>query len=125
MRWLTVGLIAHVAATCISQTVLALQIRHHLGPESLFHAGDLGPSYVVVAIMAVLAYHLARPWRWGYVVVLILVFVAAWLVRPGVATVGDLSALFIGLCCYPIVMRRPHSPWNPATLWTREGHAPQ
>jgi hypothetical protein len=45
IRWLTVGLTAHIGATYISEGLLYLAIQHHLAPERLVHARDIGVSY--------------------------------------------------------------------------------
>src|SRR5271165_6565031 len=62
MRWLTVGLTAHVGATYISEGWLYLAIQSHHAPERLVHATDIGVSYFLVGVIAVLAYRIARPW---------------------------------------------------------------
>ena len=62
--WLTVGLTAHIGATYISEGLLYLEIQYHQAPQKLVYATDIGVSYFLVGVMAVLAYHIARPWRW-------------------------------------------------------------
>ena len=81
IRWLTVGLTAHVGATYFSEGLLYLEIQHHLAPERLVHARDIGVSYFMVGVIAVLAYHIAPPWRWGYLAVLIIVFAVPLIIR--------------------------------------------
>jgi hypothetical protein len=34
----------------------------------------IGVSYFLVGVMAVLTYHIARPWRWAYLAILLLIF---------------------------------------------------
>jgi hypothetical protein len=82
IRWLTVGLTAHVGATYISEGLLYLEIQHHLAPQRLVHARDIGVSYFMVGVMAVLAYRIAPPWRWGYLGVLITVFAVPLIIDP-------------------------------------------
>lgn len=118
IRWLTVGLTAHIGATYISEGVLYLRISHHLVPERLVNATDIGVSYFLVGVMAVLAYHIARPWRWAYLAALILVFGVALIVKPGFTAFGHFSALLIGLCFYFMARKRGRPPWNPAARWT-------
>jgi hypothetical protein len=118
-RWLTVGLTAHIAATYLSEGLLYLQIQHHLAPERLVHARDIGVSYFLVGVMAVLAYHIAPPWRWGYLAALILGFGAALIVKPGFTAIGHFSAIFIGLAFYPMARRRDRPLWNPTQVWAR------
>ena len=106
IRWLTVGLTAHVVATYISEGILYLEIRHHLEPEKLVHARDIGVSYFMVGVIAVLAYRVARPWRWGYLVVLITVFTVPLVIDANFTTIGHFSAIFIGLLFYPMARGR-------------------
>jgi hypothetical protein len=83
------------------------------------YARDIGVSYFLVGVIAVLAYHIARPWRWGYLATLVLVFVVFLIIKPGFTGIGHLSAIFIGLCFYPITRQRNRSQWHPASLSSR------
>ncbi len=116
IRWLTVGLTAHVGATYISEGLLYLQIQHHLAPERLVHARDIGVSYFLVGVMAVLSYHIAPPWRWGYFAVLVVVFGVVLIVKPDFTAIGHFSAIFIGICFEPMARRRDGSPIDPARI---------
>ncbi|BBZ10339.1 rhomboid-like protein [Mycobacterium branderi] len=102
LRWLTVGLTAHIGATYISEGLLYLAIQHHLEPEKLVHARDIGVSYFMVGVMAVLAYHIAKPWRWGYLAILILVFTVPLIIHVNFTAIGHLASILIGLCFYPM-----------------------
>ena len=66
LRWALVGLIAHVGATYLSEGWLYLQIVRGAAPESMINVRDVGVSYFVTGLVAVLSYRIARPWRWGY-----------------------------------------------------------
>ena len=107
MRWLTVGLTAHVGATYISEGWLYLAIQSHHAPERLVHATDIGVSYFLVGVIAVLAYRIARPWRWVYLAVLITVFVVLLITQFNFTAIGHFSAIFIGLLFYPLTRQRP------------------
>ncbi|WP_280835228.1 rhomboid-like protein [Mycolicibacterium frederiksbergense] len=107
IRWLAVGLISHVLATYISEGLLFLAIRDHLAPERLVHVRDIGVSYFLVGVGAVLAYRIVRPWRWVYLGVGFLGFVAALVVHINFTAIGHMSAMLIGLCCYPLTRDRP------------------
>ncbi len=61
-------MIAHVGATYISEGVLYLAIQHHRAPESAVNTLDVGVSYALAGVTAVLAYRIAPPWRYVYVV---------------------------------------------------------
>jgi hypothetical protein len=123
IRWLTVGLTAHIGATYISEGLLYLAIQHHLEPEKLVHARDIGVSYFMVGVIAVLAYHIAPPWRWGYLAVLIAVFTVPLIIHVNFTAIGHFSAIFIGLCFYPMARARTGPLVNPAKLFRRIGGA--
>jgi len=119
LRWAVVGLTCHVGATYISEGLLYLEIQYHWLPEKLVNARDVGVSYFLVGITALLAYRIAKPWRWFYLGALILLFVGAWAFKPGFTAIGHLAAIGIGLCFYPMACARGGPEWNPAWLWAR------
>ena len=106
IRWLTVGLTAHIGATYFSEGLLYLEIQHHLAPERLVHARDIGVSYFLIGMIAVLAYHIATPWRWGYLAVLIIAFTVPLIIDPNFTAIGHFSSIFIGLLFYPMARGR-------------------
>ena len=106
IRWLTVGLTAHVGATYISEGLLYLAIQYHSAPERLVHARDIGVSYFMVGVIAVLAYRIASPWRWGYLAVLVAVFTVPLFIHLTFTAIGHFSAIFIGLLFYPMARGR-------------------
>jgi hypothetical protein len=115
-----VGLTAHVGATYISEGLLFLAIRYHDAPHKLMHARDIGVSYFLVGLIAVLTYRIASPWRWGYLGILLVIFGLP-LTRVGVnglnfTAIGHFTAIFIGLCFYPMARRRDGRPIDPARL---------
>jgi hypothetical protein len=121
IRWLTVGLTAHIGATYISEGLLYLAIQHHLEPEKLVYARDIGVSYFMVGVIAVLAYHIVPPWRWGYLAVLIAVFTVPLIIHVNFTGIGHFSAIFIGLCFYPMARHRNGALVNPAKFFRRPG----
>jgi hypothetical protein len=118
LRWLTVGLTAHILATYISEGILYLEIRHHLEPAKLVHARDIGVSYFMVGIIAVLSYHIAPPWRWGYLAILFTVFTVPLVLHPNFTAIGHFASILIGLCFYPMAKGRGATPLDPAHLKT-------
>jgi hypothetical protein len=120
LRWLTVGLSSHVCATYISEGLLFLTIRYHHAPHRLMHATDIGVSYFLVGVMAVLTYHIASPWRWGYLAILLVIFgfplTQIDLHNLNFTAIGHFSAILIGLCFYPMARHREGRPINPARL---------
>jgi hypothetical protein len=118
LRWLTVGLTAHILATYISEGLLAVAIQMHMKSERLVHAKDIGVSYFLVGVIAVLAYRIATPWRWGYLAILITIFVIPLIVNLNFTAIGHFSSIFIGLCFYPMARGRDAPQVTPATLKT-------
>lgn len=105
-RWLTVGLTSHIVATYISEGWLYLAIQYHDAPEHLVRATDIGVSYFVVGVAAVLAYRVARPWRWWYLAMLIVLYLVQLIGHFNFTAIGHFSAIFIGLMFYPMARRR-------------------
>jgi hypothetical protein len=119
IRWITVGLTAHVGATYISEGLLYLEIQYHQAPQKLVHATDIGVSYFMVGLIGVLAYHVATPWRWGYLAVLIAAFAVPLIIRLHFTAIGHFTAVFIGLLFYPMAQGRGRPPLNPAAAVKR------
>lgn len=108
LRWLMVGLISHVGATYVSEGALYALIHLHRESERLTYARDIGVSYFLVGLMAVLTYRIRRPWRWVYLAGLVVIFTVPLLINPDFTAIGHAAALVIGLCCYPLT--HPHHP---------------
>jgi Rhomboid-like protein len=122
LRWLTVGLTTHVLATYIGEGILYYAIKEHEAPERLVHARDIGVSYFLVGVMAVLTYHIARPWCWGYLGVLLVIFGFPLLTMERIGlnftAIGHFASILIGLCFYPMARERKRPPLNPAKFKT-------
>ena len=120
LRWLTVGLTSHILATYISEGILYFVIEEHQASERLVHARDIGISYFLVGVMAVLTFHIARPWRWGYLGVLFVIFGFPLVTMDrhdfNFTSIGHFAAILIGLCFYPMARERKRPPLNPARL---------
>ena len=120
LRWLTVGLTSHVLATYISEGLLYLAIEEHDASERLVRAHDIGLSYFLVGVMAVLTYHIARPWRWGYLAVLFIIFGFPLIAMDRIGliftAIGHFTSILIGLACYPMARERKCPSVNPAKL---------
>lgn len=102
LRWAAVGLISHIGATYLSEGALYALISLHRESEWLTYARDIGVSYFLVGVAAVLTYRIPAPWRWGYVAVLIVIFAVPLGIRPDFTAIGHAAALLIGLACYPL-----------------------
>jgi hypothetical protein len=120
VRWLAVGLSSHILATYISEGLLYLAIEKHDASERYVRAHDIGVSYFVVGVMAVLAYRIARPWRWGYLAVLFIIFgfplITMNRIELSFTAIGHFAAILIGLAFYPMAKERKKVPWNPGRI---------
>jgi hypothetical protein len=120
LRWLTVGLTSHILATYISEGILYFAIEEHDASQRLIHARDIGVSYFLVGVMAVLAYHIARPWRWGYIGVLFVIFgFPLFTMDPhelNFTAIGHFASLLIGLCFYRMAQERKRPLWSPGRV---------
>lgn len=111
-RWVTVAVVAHVGATYLSEGVLYLAIRHGEAPESAVNTLDVGVSYALAGVTAVLAYRIAPPWRYLYVVGVLLVYGLPLLGTLTFTDIGHFTAVLIGFACYPLTRARPET-WDP------------
>jgi hypothetical protein len=120
LRWLTVGLTSHILATYISEGILYFAIEEHDASARLIHAHDIGVSYFLVGVMAVLAYHIARPWRWGYIGVLFVIFGFPLFTMDrhelNFTAIGHFASLLIGLCFYRMAQERKRPLWSPGRV---------
>jgi hypothetical protein len=115
-RWLLVAATAHIGATLVSQKAVFFDIRDDRLPRSLAHTIDIGVSYGLAGVVGVLAYRVPRPWRWGYLAV-VLPFFGYPVFNDGSFTdLGHFSAVLIGLCCYAVT--------PPTAAVRRDGAAP-
>jgi hypothetical protein len=131
LRWLTVGLSAHILSTYFSEGLLYFAIEERDASERMVHARDIGVSYFLVAVMAVLTYHIARPWRWGYLGVLLVIFGFPLIVMDHVelnfTAIGHFTSVLIGLCFYPLTRHKDGRQLSPARLkdMVRRGGSPE
>ncbi len=120
LRWLTVGLSAHIVSTYISEGVLYFVIEEHQASERLVLARDIGVSYFLVGVMAVLAYHIARPWRWGYLAVLFIIFGFPLITMDRIdlnfTAIGHFTSILVGLCFYPMTRTKDGRQLSPARV---------
>ena len=118
------GLTAHVVSTYSARAFLYWQIQEAAVSPRYLNARDIGVSYVVVGIIGLLTYHIARPWRWFYLFVAAGGAVLAVIVlHPAFTQVGHLTALLVGLACYPLARGRPSPPVDPSRLLRRRSRA--
>lgn len=116
-RWLTVAVVAHVGATYVSEGALYLAIQHGRAPQSVVNTLDVGVSYALAGVTAVLAYRIAPPWRYLYVIGVLLVYGLPLFGGLTFTDIGHFTATLIGFACYPLTRSRPET-WDPAA-WLR------
>ncbi|MGC4948970.1 rhomboid-like protein [Streptomyces sp. DT224] len=104
-RWLTVAATAHVLATLVSESVLAWAIRHGHAPLSAAHTLDIGVSYALAGVVAVLTSYVPRPWRPVYLFAVLVIYTVPLITNPTFTDIGHLTAALTGLGCYPLTRR--------------------
>lgn len=112
VRWLAVCVLAHVLATLISEGALLKGIHDGIVPHSAVNTLDIGVSYALAGVIAVLAYRIATPWRYAYLAAALLVYVLPLTESPTFTDLGHFVAALIGLGCWPLVRGRGKA-WNP------------
>ncbi|MFI7342394.1 rhomboid-like protein [Streptomyces sp. NPDC050085] len=117
-RWLAVAAASHVLATLISEGALLWAIRHGHAPASSVSTLDIGVSYALAGIVAVLTYRIASPWRYGYLAVVLFVYGSPLVTGRTFTDLGHFTSVLIGLAGYPLVRDRGE-PWNPLSLIRR------
>ncbi|MFJ3232265.1 rhomboid-like protein [Streptomyces sp. NPDC086787] len=111
-RWLAVCVAAHVLATLISEGTLLLAVRAGHAPRSAVDTLDIGVSYALAGVVAVLVYRIAAPWRYAYLAAVFAVYGVPLAAGRTFTDFGHLVAVLIGLGCYPLV-RGCGKAWNP------------
>ncbi|WP_067813409.1 rhomboid-like protein [Nocardia inohanensis] len=64
LRWMLVVAIGHIGATVLTVVGISRRIDRDLIPVRVAFASDVGPSYGISAMLAVLAFRLRGPARW-------------------------------------------------------------
>ncbi|MFD1812636.1 rhomboid-like protein [Rhodococcus gannanensis] len=116
LRWVTVCVLAHVGATYLSEGVLYWAIEHDDAPAAATFTLDVGVSYALAGVVAVLTYRIARPWRYVYAAGVVVFFLIPVLTNQTFTDVGHFSAALIGFACYPLTRSRK-GVWNPMTVF--------
>ncbi|WBO65491.1 rhomboid-like protein [Streptomyces camelliae] len=111
-RWLAVCALAHVLATLISEGALLKAIRDGIAPHSAVNTLDIGVSYALAGVIAVLTYRIAPPWRYAYLLAVLIIFSLPLTAGRTFTDLGHFVSVLIGLACYPLVRGRGKA-WNP------------
>ncbi|MFG2473977.1 rhomboid-like protein [Streptomyces fagopyri] len=112
VRWLIVCVASHVLATLASEGALLEAVRRGLAPESAVNTLDIGVSYSLAGVIALLAYRIAAPWRYPYLAAVLTFYGLPILSAPTLTECGHFLSVVIGLSCYPLVRGRGKA-WNP------------
>ncbi|MGC4935008.1 rhomboid-like protein [Gordonia sp. DT30] len=112
-RFIVVGFSAHVIATYVSEGILRWAIDNGLRSPLLTDTHDVGVSYFLAAVAAVLAYHFVRPWRWVYLVGTLAFYLLPLVTDLTFTAIGHACSALIGLAWYPITRGRAGKPWDP------------
>ncbi|MGW3044520.1 rhomboid-like protein [Kitasatospora sp. NPDC001159] len=122
LRWISVAMLAHVGATYLSEGVLGWAIHRGLAAPKAVYTLDYGVSYALAGVVGVLTYLIVRPWRYLYVVGVLIVYGVGVYQSRDYTGIGHLSAVLIGIACYPITRDRPGA-FDPVissrALWRR------
>lgn len=114
LRWLTVAAASHVLATLVSEGVLAWAIRHGHAPGTAANTLDVGVSYALAGVVAVLTYYVPRPWRYVYLFAVLVIYGVPLVTGRTFTDIGHLTAVLIGLACYPLTRDRRRAKPVPA-----------
>lgn len=106
LRWLAVVVLAHVLASLVSEGVLAWAIRHGHVPWSAANTLDVGVSYALAGVIAVLTYRIPRPWRYVYLFAVLVFYGIPLVTGRSFTDLGHFTAVLIGLACYPLTPAR-------------------
>ncbi|MET7859254.1 rhomboid family intramembrane serine protease [Streptomyces sp. NPDC005318] len=102
LRWFVVAALAHVVATLVSEGALAWAVRHGQAPVSVVNTLDIGVSYALAGVVAVLTYHVPRPWRPVYLFAVLVVYGVPLITGRTFTDLGHLTGALVGLACYPL-----------------------
>ncbi|PWI16396.1 hypothetical protein DI272_21140 [Streptomyces sp. Act143] len=105
-RWLAVCGAAHVLATLISEGALLWAIRHGMAPESAVNTLDIGVSYALAGVVAVLAYRIPALWRAPYAAAVLILYGVPLVTGRTFTDLGHFTSALIGFACRPLVRGR-------------------
>ncbi|GHE00115.1 rhomboid-like protein [Streptomyces alanosinicus] len=111
-RWLAVCALAHILASLISELALLMAIRDGMASSSAVNTLDIGVSYALAGVIGVLTYRIAAPWRYPYLLAVLIFFGLPLAEGPTFTDLGHFLSVLVGLSCYPLVRGRGKA-WNP------------
>ncbi|MER5562430.1 rhomboid-like protein [Streptomyces sp. NPDC002506] len=113
-RWLLVAFGTHVAATFISEGALLWAVRNGYAPYSAVNTLDVGVSYALAGVVAVLTYRIATPYRYLYLLGVLVIYGAPLISGRTFTDLGHFASVLVGLAWYPLTRGQGGPPWNPA-----------
>ncbi|MFI9327463.1 rhomboid-like protein [Kitasatospora sp. NPDC052868] len=118
-RWLTVAATSHVLATLVSEGVVAWGIVRGRLQADLADTVDVGVSYALAGVVAVLTYRFAGGWRRLYGTGVVVFYLVPLVTSHTFTDLGHFCAVLIGLCFHRFARGRP--TWDPGLLrqWWR------
>ncbi|MFE3637697.1 rhomboid-like protein [Streptomyces cellostaticus] len=121
LRWLAVCVAAHVLATLVSELALLQAIHDGHAPPSAVNSLDIGVSYSLAGVMAVLTYRIAAPWRYLYLAGLLAFYAVPLVASRAFTDFGHFLSVLVGLACRPLVRSRGKARNPKETLATPRG----
>ncbi|MFF2954466.1 rhomboid-like protein [Kitasatospora sp. NPDC057965] len=123
-RWFTVAATSHVLATLVSEGVVAWGIVQGTLRRSMAETVDVGVSYALAGVVAVLTYRFAGGWRWLYGGAVVVFYLVPLVASHTFTDLGHFTAALIGLAFFPFAHGRPL--WDPGRVlrrgWPRRPH---
>ncbi|WP_369390136.1 rhomboid-like protein [Streptomyces sp. CG1] len=120
-RWLAVCALAHVLASLISEGALLVAIQGGVAHHSAVNTLDIGVSYALAGVIGVLTYRIAPPWRYAYLLAVLIFFGLPLAQGPTFTELGHFLSVLIGLACYPLTRSRGKAGNPKETLATLRG----
>ncbi|WP_433672473.1 rhomboid-like protein [Nocardia sp. CA-136227] len=108
LRWIVVVAIGHVGATLITVLGIAHKLDKQLIPTRVAFASDVGPSYGISAMLAVLTFRLRGPARWVWALAMLVWYgFGVWHGRT-FTDYGHFFALLIGFAVGAVAVALSH-----------------
>jgi hypothetical protein len=122
LRWLLVGVTAHVAGTYIGQGYLRRSIKKADASPGLANARDVGVSYFFLGVAGALSAYVPPPYRLPSRAVLLVALTANAVARPTFTEVGHLSAYVVGLAMAPAAPGTQARPYPGIHMYAHHRH---
>ncbi|WP_329033676.1 rhomboid-like protein [Streptomyces sp. NBC_01725] len=109
--WLCLAAVAaHVGATLVSEGILNWAVQHGRTHQAAARTLDVGGGYALSGVAAALTYRITPHWRPPYVGAVLIFYGVPLIAGPDFTDIGHVTAVLIGLACYPLTRGRPRTP---------------